>query len=663
MMNNRKLRFGNQSEATSPGLAILWRGWSPPPKGFDRDEQEGGRGDQGDTEQTPRWAPGRVAQPKGKHRMVSQSTPSRAQLLTMQPTRPAEQENQEEKRSHPEESCRRVEPLPDYSEKQPSRHQHQQDGDPVAPMEGDPRQLTWAGRRFHQTSCQQTTRRTTAQGTERERDGDQGHSHTCQPTHQQGSGLDREPEERSPHCSHPPRPQPKHHQRPVEERAAHSQQAADARQHSPFPEQESANLTTGKAKCPVEPDLPCPLLQPQPKEEGDQQQRRRHQKEAEVAEISTKVGCPSRSGEILCPDRLNGYAKGQGIERTAKVFFELLRRRGGSLTERPPRRNETQRGQTTIAGRPERLAFAERKIGLRRRSVLIPVLLIDLPDSAEIERKGRIPIGEALRPGNSRIFRHEVAVRGQPLERCDPGEPESRRRRTERSIFAPKVVVERDEVPRSRAEILGRPLVEHQRRMGINPIPWKFWSSSPGDGKKCGRYRRTSGGPARDFERGHQGVGDLPLSASNRVCQVGQKRSGLKAKLTGRLPHLRRDRLRENPAGTLHRQRSSRVDPTQTKAEVGQGKSFPNQALPFPRHDPRLDRARSCRQEQSIDQIILIEIALDTPEWQEDGPDHSLAWLEGELPQPLRSENLANRYPHRSARVILAAEERFQRNR
>ena len=105
----------------------------------------------------------------------------------------------------------------------------------------------------------------------------------------------------------------------------------------------------------------------------------------------------------------------RGIEsRPKSVAVALVKTFPGEGSFR--RRKNTHGREPAKARPPELLASRERDETLRRSPVLFPVLLVDRPHAAQVERKGGIPVIQALGFRDARVVRCKVAVRRGAFE-------------------------------------------------------------------------------------------------------------------------------------------------------------------------------------------------------------------------------------------------------
>src|SRR5262249_22875853 len=130
------------------------------------------------------------------------------------------------------------------------------------------------------------------------------------------------------------------------------------------------------------------------------------QEEAEIYEVLAKIRGTLRRLEALSfhsEDRQAHFSGVQCCSESPAIGF-----RG---------RKDADRRQAAEARPPKVAALDERNKRLGRRAVLLPILLVDRPDAAEVKGKRWIPIMQALRLRDPRIPRRQVAVRRRVIER------------------------------------------------------------------------------------------------------------------------------------------------------------------------------------------------------------------------------------------------------
>ena len=82
------------------------------------------------------------------------------------------------------------------------------------------------------------------------------------------------------------------------------------------------------------------------------------------------------------------------------------------------RGQQPQRGQNTETARPEFGAVVEADEQLGGGAVLVPVGLVQIPDSTQVDREGRIPVAHVVRVGDPREIRRQSPV-GRPTRHLD----------------------------------------------------------------------------------------------------------------------------------------------------------------------------------------------------------------------------------------------------
>jgi hypothetical protein len=130
------------------------------------------------------------------------------------------------------------------------------------------------------------------------------------------------------HSIHPPRPEPLHQQCGVTHGPKNTEAATGYSQHKALEHELTTNLRRAKSNSTEQADLAHALFDTELEEEGGQQQRRDHEEETEVDEVSTKVGGPTRSGDAIGPDishdqphrqRIDHFRELSGVPRTCVV--------------------------------------------------------------------------------------------------------------------------------------------------------------------------------------------------------------------------------------------------------------------------------------------------------------------------------------------------------
>src|SRR4029079_11751062 len=122
------------------------------------------------------------------------------------------------------------------------------------------------------------------------------------------------------------------------------------------------------------------------------QKGRDHEKDTEVEEVLAKVGGTLRCRESLSPDLAYRQSERFRIDRGAQRCAHLRDRRCRRLSGR---RGYANRRERAVARTPERAGGLEIDERLWRRAIPIPVVFVDWPHAAEIERKGRVPFADA----------------------------------------------------------------------------------------------------------------------------------------------------------------------------------------------------------------------------------------------------------------------------
>ena len=400
---------------------------------------------------------------------------------------------------------------------------------------------------------------------------------------------------------------------------------------------------------PVEPqgaqraDLAQPLLDPEPEEQAGQQQRRHNQEEAEVGEIFAEIGHPRRRLQREPARRVHDEAGRQrvegGAQRGAIAIRDLVRHPGG--------RRHPHRGRLSPARAPQRLAVAKRQEPLGRRPVLVPVVLVLGAHQTEIDRKRGIPVREIGRGGDARIVWREVLVGRQPRQRDHGGHAELRGPGLQRTSLFPQVVLHRHDVTGPRLQIVGRPVVEDDRRR------------PPG-----GRVQRGGVEPERvEIEGGHKGVRRHPVSRPDLVGEIGQDRlighPGARRGGLRRLDHV----IAEQSGRRLHDQRLWPRQQPYAESEILQPGVRPQGGLDGRHRRRGLDHpGRRATEQQSVCLPVDPEVALHPAEVDEDRPREPLLRPERELAESGGGQHLLDAQAHGAAEIVAAPVQRADRN-
>src|SRR5262249_16773860 len=155
------------------------------------------------------------------------------------------------------------------------------------------------------------------------------------------------------------------------------------------------------------------------------------QEEAEVDEVLAEIGGAARRFKTPGSYGEDRKAHFSWVNGRPKLFAIGLRRR-----------KDADRREPTEARAPELLASRERAERFRGSPVLVPVLLVDRPDAAQVKRKRRIPIVQALGLSDPRILRRELLVRRRAFGRDYPCQTELCAVRMQTTVRFPDIVVE-----------------------------------------------------------------------------------------------------------------------------------------------------------------------------------------------------------------------------
>ena len=407
IVKGRQHGFRDEREPAGSRAAIAHPGRVVLAEGLDRHDEKDRGADERNGEHASTAAPGRVAEAKPRDAGEA-GLRNRACRGGRQPRADGGDARREEQRTAEEERGRIRDRVDHAAADREAGRDRETRGRQHPPARA--RGCADGERRAH-IAGEQRARRRSAQRAQRPPD-DAGSQHDA------SGGADRERYRGDVHAqvrrsdrADPPRPKTQHDERGIRKAAHGAQRGACDRQRHSFEQEQPLDLRDREADRAEGADFPQALLDAEPEEQGAEQQRRGDQKEAEVREVLAEVGRSLRRLERLAPRGDDGQARAERIELAAQRELELRRLIGkklgvGARDSHPHRRHLTE------PGAPQCLTHFERHERLRRRPVLVPILLVGGTDPREVERKRRVPVGQALGFGDARIVRSEVAIGG-----------------------------------------------------------------------------------------------------------------------------------------------------------------------------------------------------------------------------------------------------------
>ena len=650
VLHHRQQRVGQQGIAAGAGGAIQHVSRTLAPECVDRHDDERRERDQRDAEHAASRPVRRVAESHRGHRPGPVCMAARP-LIQPRP-RQHEQRGQQ---------CQPTAEEPAGGADQSGRS-HPDQGDPAADQQNaDPPRPCPGGHRrrgdFRDTghlghrAGQQTARRGRGQRTQRPADRPERGQDAARRPGGQHCRRHVEGQPRRPDRIYPPGPQAQHDELRVEHRAEDAERAPEHREDAPLGQKHAADGSRGKPGGAQQTDLAQALLDAQAEEEARQQQRRHHQEEAEIDEVQPEVGHPSRRLQRQGAGRVDDEPERQRVERFAERGGEPVPGRGQALARR---REESNRRHPAPTRRPQPLPGRERNERLRRRAVIVPVGLVRRPDQLQVDRERRIPVDDVGRLGDARVVGCEVGIVGGAGNRDDTGHPHLGFVGRQPPLVGPQVVLDRQRIARHGAEIVGRPLVQDDRR----------GPTGVGGHVHVADRRQVAGGDHR--------VRRDPVPAADLVGQVGEHRLGPQAETRRHLLDRRNRLVGQQPRRRLHGDGVMVRNRPHPQAETLQGRLAADRRLRrrLPRRflscsDPTVAAAAPgiVAEQQRIDAPFLLQLALQPRQRHEHRAGQPLLRPERELAELAGLEHAADAEPQRAADVVAPAVQRAERHR
>ena len=236
------------------------------------------------------------------------------------------------------------------------------------------------------------------------------------PDHQREPAATCSSSSRRPDRADPPRAEAVHDERAVQDRAGDRRCAPPATARTrPRRAAAAGRLDIEKPDGAQDADLAQPLLDAQPEEEHGEHQRRDHQEEAEVGEVLAEVGRAlrrlerGRRARDRAPRPWHSATAWCASSRAAGVRPRAAVRIGSRVGEREG--SDANRRQRAVPRSPQIAAALVGDERLRRRAVVVPVAFVPRPHAREVDRKRRIPVGQAVRARDARDSRAQVVGR------------------------------------------------------------------------------------------------------------------------------------------------------------------------------------------------------------------------------------------------------------
>ncbi len=298
--------------------------------------------------------------------------------------------------------------------------------------------------------------------------------------------------------------------------------------------------------------------------------------------------------------------------------------------------------------RPEPPRRLEVDQGLRRGPVVLPVALVTVPDAAQVDRKGRIPVRHPQLVGDAGIGRHEVPVGADAGRRHDARQHELRRRLRQPVLVRPHVVVEHDAGARLHVEVARCPGIQPDRRGRAR--------------RGLDRFGRRGSAVVQDIEAGHDGVWDGSTAGADRVGHVGEDGQAAGAQPLGRHRGCHAEVLVDDAPACLYRDPRRALHRSHVYSVVLQSR-HPAQPVTDRRGivEGTWVGGRPPREEQ-VDAARHAQLPLQRLQRDEHGRHGRLGRTHRELAHPARIEHPRDVEPQRAGAAVTAPQQRVGRH-
>ena len=263
-------------------------------------------------------------------------------------------------------------------------------------------------RQFGGLSPQQPDGRDRRQPANRAPDREEHDEQRTRPAQRQGQRLDMQVQVARTHGRAPKRAERGHHRAGVEHRSAQAEQDARTAEQRAFQQEAPPHPPDAVAEGQQEAHLAGAALRSQTEEQAHQQRRGDDQEQAETDEQASEIRGAGSAAQARRLDRLDRQAGRVKRDAGRRLRFEVHPEPSRIA---PFRRQQPQRGQEAEAAGPELGAVVQVDEELRCAAVLVPVRLVPVPDKAEIDRKGRVPVAHVVGVGDAGKVRRQVPVR------------------------------------------------------------------------------------------------------------------------------------------------------------------------------------------------------------------------------------------------------------
>ncbi len=209
----------------------------------------------------------------------------------------------------------------------------------------------------------------------------------------------------------PPRAQTVDDHRAVSDGGNAARDRTDRREDQSFAEERGADLRDRESHRGEDAHFGGSLFEPHREEQIREQQCRHDEEEAEVQKVLTEVRRSLRRGGCLIPNETRGESRGNRIERLGVD--------GGVAWQ-------SQRRHSAVARPPQPLPIFERDNCFRRGAIRVPVVLVLLADTLQIDREWRVPRRHVRGVADARVIGCERRIGALAAHRQNAGNRELR---------------------------------------------------------------------------------------------------------------------------------------------------------------------------------------------------------------------------------------------